>query len=99
MEVLRIVKHGYNGNARFSLFLVKPPTPLITNKLLNEIVSGIVRGYPEIAEKVTEANQIMKGSDTGDINFSLVDCEDRAELVKQISIEFNAQQKKMAASK
>ncbi len=96
MEKLRIVKHGYNGSATFTLFLVKPPTQLITGKPLEEVASSIVRDYPTIAEKVADADQVMKGADTGDINFSLVDCADRAELVKLISGKFNAQQKKMA---
>ncbi len=99
MEKLRVVKHGYNGNATFSLFLVKPPTPLIEGKSLEEVATYIVSDYPVIAEKVADANQIMRGADTGDINFSQIDCADRAGLVKLISGKFNAQQKTMAESK
>lgn len=99
MKKLRVIKHGYNGSATFSLFLAQPPTELITGQPLEEVANHIIKEYPDIAEKVAEANQIMKGAETGDINFSLIDCTDRAELVKLISGKFNAQQKKMAESK
>ena len=99
VEKLRVVKHGYNGDATYSLFLAQPPTQLIAGQPLEEIANSIIKEYPDVAEKVADANQIMQGSDTGDINFSQVDCADRAQLVKLISGKFNARQKKMAESK
>lgn len=84
-ETLRVVKNGYNGSATFSLFLINPATPLMTNKSLDDVAGMIIRSYPEIAERIRQADEIASGAKTGDINFNQIDPSHRAELVELIA--------------
>ena len=84
-ETLRVVKNGYNGSATFSLYLINPATPLMTNKSLDDVAGMIIRDYPKIAKRIMEADEIAPGAQTGDINFNQVDTSQRAELVELIA--------------
>jgi len=89
---LCILRHGLNGNGTFSLIHNGTRAPIITNKKAEEIASHIVRVYPEIAERIVDADQIFRGSETGDIDF-LVEPSDKESLVLSIVQKFKAQRK------
>lgn len=94
-EELCIFQKGLNGDTTFSLVDNESKQPIVTNKGIFDIANHIIREYPEVAKRITEASKSLSGAETGDINFSSsIYPSHKEEIVNSIVIGFESKMKK-----
>ena len=81
-----VFNKGINGDCTYSIYTDEERRPIFTNKGLEEFSKSIIRGYPDISNKIAKYFQeSFAGNLPKEIDLSRLDPEAKANLIESIS--------------